>query len=175
MTRPGFWPSENKMPLLDVPHALCQSCRQCCHFLAPPEMTPFASRTETGHIPVEFNPTGEAIGMVKENREGFLVWTCSRLDATSATCRSWPEHPLDCRIYPLVFTLDGGDPFIALDTTCPYTLQKPLTFFQEKALELRDQYWNHWTEPQKKALCQQFVLDTFPDRILLLRLPNPEQ
>ncbi|MCL4461185.1 MAG: YkgJ family cysteine cluster protein [Nitrospirae bacterium] len=158
------------MPLLDVPHTLCQSCRQCCHFFLPPEMTPFASREESGHLPPEFHPTKEPIALLVGTREGFPVSTCSRLEESSFSCRSWPEHPLDCRIYPLVFTIEQGEPFIALDTTCPYAAEKPASWFQEKAMELRDRYWNAWTIEHKKALCQQFALDTFPERRLLLRL-----
>ncbi|AKS22910.1 MAG: Hypothetical protein C75L2_00010034 [Leptospirillum sp. Group II 'C75'] len=158
------------MPFLDVPHTLCQSCRQCCHFLSPPEMTPFAGRGELSLLPLAFNPSGEPLRMIKGDCEGLPVWTCSRLEESSASCRSWPDHPLDCRIYPLVFTLDKGVAFIALDTTCPYAGQKPLSWFQEKARDLRDRFWNVWSASQKEALSRQFALDTFPERILLIPL-----
>jgi len=108
--------------------------------------------------------------MIKGDCEGLPVWTCSRLEESSASCRSWPDHPLDCRIYPLVFTLDKGVAFIALDTTCPYAGQKPLSWFQEKARDLRDRFWNVWSASQKEALSRQFALDTFPERILLIPL-----
>jgi hypothetical protein len=60
--------------------------------------------------------------------------------------------------------------FIALDTTCPYAGQKPLSWFQEKARDLRDRFWNVWSASQKEALSRQFALDTFPERILLIPL-----
>ena len=136
-------------------------------------MTPFAARGETSFLPRDFNPSGEPLDMIKGDREGFPVWTCSRFEESSASCRSWPDHPLDCRIYPLVFTLEGEEPFIALDTSCPFANQKPLTWFKEKALELRDCRWNVWSISEKMALCRHFALESFPERILLIPLDNP--
>jgi|UniRef100_A0A7C3QTP0 Fe-S-cluster containining protein len=164
---------------VDVPHALCQSCRQCCHFMTPPEMTPFASRLpsnpeQTDALPPEFRVSGISLSLSPGHREGLTVWTCTLLDEEKAVCGAWPGHPLDCRIYPLVFTLDQGDPWIALDSTCPFSSHRPKDWFLEKALEIRDQYWDQWDDCRKRSLCYHFSLDTFPNRTLLVRLDRPQ-
>ena len=141
-------------------------------------MTPFASRLpsdskQTDELPPEFRISGKSLSLSPGRREGFQVWTCTLLDEEKASCGAWPGHPLDCRIYPLVFTLDQGDPWIALDATCPFSSHRPNDWFLEKALEIRDQYWNHWDDCQKRSLCHHFSLDTFTHRILLVRLVRP--
>lgn len=142
-------------------------------------MTPFASRfpsdsKKTDELPPEFSISGKSLSLSSGRREGFNVWTCTLLDEEKAACGAWPGHPLDCRIYPLVFTLDEGDPWIALDTTCPFSSHRPNDWFLEKALEIRDQYWNHWDDCRKRSLCHHFSQDTFTHRILLVRLDRPQ-
>lgn len=159
---------------IDVPEELCQSCRQCCHFVAPPFLTPYTSRLPRfpGILPDGFQSRSGDPVLSPSTNNGVAVQKCSFLEADSFSCRDWGEHPLDCRIYPLVFCMKSNEPGIGLDPSCPFSARHALPWFEMKARQIRDDLWTGWTPEQKKALLPFFRTDSFPDLVFLLALPN---
>ncbi len=159
---------------IDVPHALCNECRQCCHFVAPPFLTPYASRglEEATALSEDFRSRSGLPTLSPDVKNEIPVWTCSILNGSDYVCRDWPDHPLDCRIYPLVFYSEGNSSKIGLDPSCPYSNRQPLTWFGEKARQIREEVWSGWTDEQKRTLLPFFRTDAFPDLIPLLSLSD---
>ncbi|MHB1606947.1 MAG: YkgJ family cysteine cluster protein [Leptospirales bacterium] len=158
---------------IDVPHELCQECRQCCHFVTPPFLTPYVSRQprSPGTLPDPFlSRSGDPL-LFPSTIENMPVWTCSILDPGAFRCRDWGSHPLDCRIYPLVFIMKSGKPGIGLDPSCPFSTRHERSWFETKARQIRDEIWSGWTEEQKRNLLPFFKTDSFPDLLFLLALP----
>ena len=159
---------------IDVPHALCQECRQCCHFVAPPFLAPYASRSTEmpPTLPGAFLSRSGLPVLSPAVKDTIPVWTCSILDPDAFVCRDWPDHPLDCQIYPLVFFSESGVPKIGLDPSCPYSNHQPLAWFEEKARQIRETIWSKWTVEQKRTLLPFFSTDSFPGLIPLLSLSD---
>ncbi len=102
-----------------IPSETCLTCDVCCRFPDPesplrpyflPEEARIASReypTQPGKIPV--------VSHEDHHR-------CPFFNPGDHTCALYPERPLDCRLYPFLFTADPntGESSLGLDTACPY-------------------------------------------------------
>ncbi len=82
----------------------------------------------------------------------FDLWQCSLLDPSSWNCSSWPNHPLDCKIYPLVLILHEGSPWLGIDTNCPFSLHILREILQQKAAAIKSTDWARIPAPAKSAL-----------------------
>ncbi len=138
--------------LLPIPQAFCQECRLCCRFLEPDRLTPFSSRPELRPIlPEGFRgKTDPDLTLVRVDE--IDLWQCTLLDESSWSCSSWPNHPFDCRIYPLVLILREGSPWLGVDTNCPFSLHIHRDSLQEKALSIKDTDWKNLTDTVKSTL-----------------------
>lgn len=138
--------------LLAIPHAFCQECRLCCRFIEQDRQTPFSSRPGLRPIlPDVFRgKTDPDLTLVRIDE--FDLWQCSLLDPSSWNCSSWPNHPLDCKIYPLVLILHEGSPWLGIDTNCPFSLHISREILQQKASAIKSTDWARIPAPAKSAL-----------------------
>lgn len=138
--------------LLSIPQAFCQECRLCCRFLEPDRQTPFSSRQDLRPIlPENFRGKPDP-DLVAIRIDEFDLWQCDLLDESSWICKTWPGHPLDCRIYPLLFVLYEGSPWLGIDTNCPFSLHISREALQQKAEIIRETDWEKLSSPTKSAL-----------------------
>ncbi|MDA8060418.1 MAG: YkgJ family cysteine cluster protein [Leptospirillum sp.] len=127
--------------LLTIPQSFCQECRLCCRFLEPDRQTPFASRPDLGSILPENFQGAPNPELIPVRIEEFDLWQCALLEESSWSCRSWPKHPLDCRIYPLLIILHEGSPWLGIDTNCPFSIHLSQETLHEKAETIRHNEW----------------------------------
>jgi len=138
--------------LLGIPQAFCQECRLCCRFLEPDRQTPFSSRHDLRPIlPGSFRGKTDP-ELLPVRVDEFELWQCNLLDESSWSCKTWPDHPLDCRIYPLLLVLHEGSPWLGIDTNCPYSPKIPKETLEQKAYEIRHSYWDKLGAFSKSAL-----------------------
>jgi Fe-S-cluster containining protein len=157
---------------IEVPLELCRECGQCCHFITPRHLSPFASR-DTAHLPAELLSRSGSPSLVPDSKEGIPVWTCSLFDRPSGRCLDHPDHPLDCRIYPLVLYFDDRAR-IGLDLSCPFTSKKPRIWFLEKADELAHTFWSKLSNQEREILLPLLKEDAGPSVDPLVDLaPGP--
>lgn len=135
---------------IEVPLELCQECGQCCHFVSPRLLSPFASRSDLP-LPAPFLARSGRPTLKADKRDGVPVWTCSLFDRDTGRCLDHPDHPLDCRIYPLVLYFDGRAR-IGLDLSCPFASMKSRDWFRERAVGLADTFWAGLSKKDREGL-----------------------
>jgi len=136
-----------------VPSRICLSCKGCCRFinkntvwqphLTAEERLVFKNK---GYFEKDFNKK-----LVEAQRRGKLFY-CQFFSSPQNSCRIYRFRPFECRLYPLVLTVDKGVIMLAAHLACPFILSNLNTKEFKRYVEyLRKYFFKNETRKFIKA------------------------
>lgn len=113
-----------------IPSETCFSCDVCCRFLeADSPLAPIFTAAETeraiaqGADPALFRPQldGKSAQIQLKPYNDFYI--CPFFEPETSRCTIYSIRPLDCQLYPfaLMFSEDGNEVVLGVDTLCPFS------------------------------------------------------
>ena len=112
-----------------IPSDVCFSCDVCCRFLeADSPLAPIFTATEMekviaqGADPVLFRPQADGNSAQIQLKPHNDFYICPFFDPETSHCTIYSIRPLDCQLYPfaLMFSEDGNEVVLGVDTLCPF-------------------------------------------------------